>query len=64
MTGLVYAAGYAGQLHCLDAETGQCHWVREAGLHLWTRVTSDAEGILVRAAQQALHQLEGVPEPA
>ena len=33
--GLVYAANYAGQLHCLDAETGRCYWVHEAGVHLW-----------------------------
>lgn len=29
--GLVYAAGFDGRLHCLDAETGQAHWVQELG---------------------------------
>ena len=29
--GLVYAVGFWGKLHCLDAETGQCYWVQEVG---------------------------------
>ncbi|MEN6493395.1 MAG: PQQ-binding-like beta-propeller repeat protein [Thermoguttaceae bacterium] len=29
--GLVYAAGFDGRLHCLDAETGQVYWVQELG---------------------------------
>ncbi len=29
--GLVYAAGFFGTLHCLDAETGQCHWTLDVG---------------------------------
>jgi outer membrane protein assembly factor BamB len=29
--GLVYAAGFDGRLHCLDAQTGRCYWVHEAG---------------------------------
>ena len=29
--GLVYAAGYDGRLHCLDAETGQAYWVEDLG---------------------------------
>jgi outer membrane protein assembly factor BamB len=33
--GLVYAADVAGRLHCLDAETGQCHWVHETGAVVW-----------------------------
>ncbi len=27
--GLVYAAGWDGRLHCLDAQTGQVYWVQE-----------------------------------
>lgn len=27
--GLVYAAGFDGRLHCLDAETGQVYWVQD-----------------------------------
>jgi outer membrane protein assembly factor BamB len=33
--GLVYAAGFDGRLHCLDAETGRCYWVHEAGKPIW-----------------------------
>ena len=29
MAGLVYATGYDGRLHCLDAETGRVYWVRD-----------------------------------
>jgi len=33
--GLVYVADYAGQLHCLDAETGQCYWVHQTKANIW-----------------------------
>ena len=33
--GLVYAAGFFGKLHCLDAETGECYWVHGAGGPIW-----------------------------
>jgi outer membrane protein assembly factor BamB len=33
--GLVYAADFAGKLHCLDAETGRCYWTYEVGGDLW-----------------------------
>jgi outer membrane protein assembly factor BamB len=33
--GLVYAAGFDGRLHCLDAETGRCYWVHDAGKPIW-----------------------------
>ncbi len=29
--GLVYAAGFDGKLHCLDARTGAVHWVHDVG---------------------------------
>jgi outer membrane protein assembly factor BamB len=29
--GLVYAAGFDGRLHCLDAENGKVYWVQELG---------------------------------
>ena len=34
--GLLYVADYAGQLHCLDADTGECYWVHEAGGPIWS----------------------------
>jgi len=33
--GLVYAAGFDGRLHCLDAETGKVYWVHEVGRPVW-----------------------------
>jgi len=32
---LVYAADFYGKLHCLDAGTGECYWVHEAGGPIW-----------------------------
>ena len=34
--GLVYAADYAGKLHCLDAETGQLYWLHETKQDIWS----------------------------
>lgn len=33
--GLVYVADFSGRVHCLDAESGQCCWVYEAGNPIW-----------------------------
>ncbi len=33
--GLLYLCDVAGRLHCLDAETGQCHWVHETNSAVW-----------------------------
>ncbi len=33
--GLVYVTDVAGNLHCLDAESGQCYWARETGDEAW-----------------------------
>ncbi len=33
--GLVYAPDVAGRLHCLDAETGRCHWVHDTKGETW-----------------------------
>ena len=32
---LVFAADYAGYLHCLDAKTGAVHWTHNTGSHIW-----------------------------
>jgi outer membrane protein assembly factor BamB len=34
--GLVYAAEYAGKVHCLDAATGQLHWVHDTREEIWS----------------------------
>jgi outer membrane protein assembly factor BamB len=33
--GLLYLCDVAGRLHCVDAETGQCHWVHESNSAVW-----------------------------
>jgi len=33
--GLLYLCDVAGRLHCVDAETGQCHWVHESNAAVW-----------------------------
>jgi outer membrane protein assembly factor BamB len=33
--GLVYITDIAGRLHCLDANTGECHWVYETKAETW-----------------------------
>lgn len=32
---LVYAADFAGRLHCVDANTGEVYWVHETDGHIW-----------------------------
>jgi hypothetical protein len=34
--GLVYAAEYAGKVHCLDAATGRLHWVHDTREEIWS----------------------------
>ena len=33
--GLLYAAEYDGDIHCLDAETGEVHWVHQTDSRIW-----------------------------
>jgi outer membrane protein assembly factor BamB len=33
--GLLYLCDVGGRLHCLDAETGRCHWVHETRSAVW-----------------------------
>lgn len=33
--GLVFAADYAGIVHCLDAETGKAYWTHDTQSHIW-----------------------------
>ncbi|MFH1267727.1 MAG: PQQ-binding-like beta-propeller repeat protein [Planctomycetota bacterium] len=49
--GLVYAADVAGRLHCLDRETGACHWVYESGAETWGGVLV-ADGKLYLGTKQ------------
>jgi outer membrane protein assembly factor BamB len=50
--GLVYAAGFDGRLHCLDAETGRCYWVHDAGKPIWgSPLAADGKVYLGTGAQ-------------
>ena len=50
--GLVYAAGFDGRLHCLDAETGRCYWVHDAGKPIWgSPLVADGKVYLGTGAQ-------------
>ena len=33
--GMIFAADYSGYLYCLDAKTGQEHWVHNTNSHIW-----------------------------
>ena len=33
--GLVYLSDVAGRLHCVDADTGTCHWIHETRSETW-----------------------------
>ena len=51
--GLVYAADYDGDLHCLDAETGHCYWVHQAGGPIWgSPLVADGKVYLGSGARQ------------
>ncbi len=32
---LVFVSDYAGNIHCLDAETGKLYWMHNSGSHIW-----------------------------
>jgi outer membrane protein assembly factor BamB len=53
--GLVYAADFAGRLHCLDADTGRCYWVHEAGGPIWASpLAADGKVYLGSGGKQTL----------
>jgi outer membrane protein assembly factor BamB len=51
--GLLYVADVAGQLHCVDAETGQCYWVHETNAEVWAS-TLVADGKIYLPTLKAL----------
>jgi outer membrane protein assembly factor BamB len=34
-TGLLFAADYSGYIHCLDADSGELHWIYAMKAHVW-----------------------------
>jgi outer membrane protein assembly factor BamB len=51
--GLLYIADFAGVLHCLDAETGQCYWTYPTKAQIWGS-TLVADGKVYLGNQKAL----------
>jgi outer membrane protein assembly factor BamB len=59
---LVYAAEYAGQIHCLDAKTGKVYWVHDTLSRIWGSTlvvdgkvyigTEDGEVIIFEAGKE------------
>jgi outer membrane protein assembly factor BamB len=60
--GLVYIPDIAGRLHCLDAQTGQCHWVHETKAETWGSVLA-ADGKLFLGTKKAFWTLAAGKEP-
>ena len=60
--GLLYISDRGGRLHCLDAESGQCHWVHDTKSEAWgSTLVADGKvympttkGLWVFAAQNKL----------
>ena len=60
--GLVYAAGFDGRLHCLDALTGKPYWVHQADAPIWAS-TMVADGkVYVGTGKSTLWILEAGKE--
>ena len=59
--GLVYAAEYAGKVHCLDAATGRLHWVHDTREEIWSS-TFVADGKLWIGTRKSLVVLATGPE--
>jgi len=59
--GLLYIADVAGQLHCLDAETGRCHWVHQTKAEIWDS-TLVADGKVYLGTQKSFWVLKAGKE--
>ena len=49
--GLLYVADLPGRVHCLDPDSGQCHWVHETGSETWNS-TLVADGKIYLGAKK------------
>jgi outer membrane protein assembly factor BamB len=66
--GLLYLSDVGGRLHCLDAETGKCHWVHDAKCEVWgSTLVADgrvymptSKGLWILAAGKELKILDRV----
>ena len=59
--GLLYICDVGGRLHCLDAETGRCHWVHETQSTVWGS-TLVADGKVYMPTPKGLFVLAAGPE--
>jgi len=60
--GLVFAAEYDGDIHCVDAKTGEPYWVHETGSRVWASTlvadgkvflgTEDGEVVILAASKE------------
>jgi outer membrane protein assembly factor BamB len=60
--GLVFAAEYDGDIHCVDAKTGKPYWVHETGSRVWASTlvadgkvflgTEDGEVVILAASKE------------
>lgn len=63
--GLVFAAEYDGDIHCVDAKTGEKYWVHETGSRVWASTlvadgkvylgTEDGEVVILSASKEKKH---------
>ena len=63
--GLVFAAEYDGDIHCVDAKTGKPYWVHETGSRVWASTlvadgkvflgTEDGEVVILAAGKEKKH---------
>jgi len=60
--GLLYVADLPGRIHCLDADTGRCHWVYETGSETWGS-TLVADGKIYLGTQKYLFVLAAGKQP-
>jgi outer membrane protein assembly factor BamB len=60
--GLLYIADLPGRIHCLDADTGGCHWVYETGSEAWGS-TLLADGKIYLGTQKYLFVLAADKQP-
>ena len=58
---LLFVADLPGRVHCLDAETGRCHWVHDCGADAWSS-TFAAGGKVFLGTRKSLCVLAAEPQ--
>lgn len=59
--GFVYAADYAGMVHCLDAKTGEAKWVHDTEGRIWGSTLAAAGKLYVGTEERTLLVLAAGP---